>query len=66
MPRGLLHPADILVPIFSFAYCALGLMLILNSIQISNVWSQAYHLSLTQMLDNYFNLPGFVGYLPWG
>jgi hypothetical protein len=54
------------VPIFSFAYCGLGLMLILNSIQISNIWSQAYHLSLTQMLDNYFNLPGFVGYLPWG
>lgn len=41
-------------------------MLILNSIKISTMWSQAYHLSLTELLDDYFNLSGFVGYFPYG
>jgi len=54
------------VPIFSFAYCGLGIMLILNSIRISNLWSQAYHLTLIEMLNSYYNLGGFVGYLPYG
>ena len=57
---------DILVPLFSFAYCGLGIMLILNSIKISTLWSQAYHLSLTEALDHYYKLPGFVGYFPYG
>eukprot|EP01032_Pedospumella_encystans_P007663 gene7663-9168_t len=61
-----LEYADILVPIFSFSYCGLGLMLILNSVRISNLWSQAYHLTLIEMLNGYYNLNGFVGYFPYG
>lgn len=62
----LMVTTDILVPIFSFAYCGLGMMLILNSIRISHLWSQAYHHKLTEMLDTYFDLSGFTGYLPYG
>ena len=54
------------MPLFSFAYCGLGIVLILNSLRISTMWSQAYHLTLTQMLDDYYKLPGFVGYLTYG
>jgi hypothetical protein len=54
------------VPLFSFAYCGLGMMLIMCSIKISTVWSQAYHLTLTGLLDVYYNLPGYVGYVPYG
>lgn len=42
------------------------MMLILNSIQISTVWSQAYHLGLSEMLVTYYSMPGFVGYFPYG
>ena len=40
--------------------------MILNSVQISNLWSQAYHLTLIEMLNGYYNLNGFVGYFPYG
>ena len=54
------------MPIFSFSYCGLGLMLILTSIRISSVWSQAYHLELVEMLDGYYDLNGLVGFFPYG
>lgn len=58
--------ADMVVNLFSFSYCGLGVMLILNSVQISNMWSQAYHLTMIEMLSDYYNLKGFVGYFPYG
>lgn len=57
---------DMVVNLFSFSYCGLGLMLVLNSVRISNMWSQAYHLTLIEMLNSYYNLNGFVGYFPYG
>ena len=51
---------DILVPLFSFAYCGLGIMLILIML------SQAYHLSPIEALDHYYKLPSFIGYFPYG
>ena len=51
---------DILVPLFSFAYCGLGIMLILIML------SQAYHLSPIEALDHNYKLPSFIGYFPYG
>lgn len=50
-----LEYADLIVPIFSFVYCFLGLGLITFSIHLCNVWSKAYHLKLLELLDEYFD-----------
>jgi hypothetical protein len=42
------------------------MVLILTSIKVSAMWSQAYHMKLRELLDTYFDQPGFVGYLPFG
>lgn len=57
---------DILVPIFSFSYCFMGMLLIIASVQISNIWSQAYHLTLSEMLFSYYDSSGFVGHFTYG
>lgn len=66
LSRRFIPAADVLIPLFSFAYCGLGIMLILVSIRISSSWSQAHHHKLVELLDSFYNLPGLVGYLPYG
>ncbi len=48
-------PPDLLVPIFSFSYCGIGLILIIMSIRQCDSWSKAYHLKLLDVLDVYFD-----------
>lgn len=48
-------PADLVVPIFSFSYCGIGLVLIVMSIRQCDAWSKAYHLKLLEVLDEYFD-----------
>lgn len=46
--------ADLLVPIFSFTYCGIGLLLIIMSMWQSKVWSNAHNLHVLEILDNYY------------
>jgi hypothetical protein len=43
------------VPIFSFAYCGLGLILIALSVHQCDLWSKAYHMKLLELLDEFFD-----------
>eukprot|EP01031_Cornospumella_fuschlensis_P043472 gene43472-53150_t len=50
-----LEYADILVPMFSFSYCFIGLLLIACSVRQCDIWGKAYHLKLLEMLDGYLD-----------
>lgn len=50
-----LEYADILVPLFSFSYCALGLVLIVKTVRQCDAWSKAYHVKLMELLDDYLD-----------
>ncbi|RYG94396.1 hypothetical protein EON65_57560, partial [archaeon] len=50
-----LEYADILVPMFSFSYCLIGLLLIACSVRQCDIWGKAYHLKLLEMLDGYLD-----------
>ena len=45
--------ADLLVPIFSFCYCGIGIILIMSSLRQCSLWSKAYHLHLIELLDEF-------------
>lgn len=47
--------ADLLVPIFSFCYSGIGLVLIVFSIRQSDVWCKAYHITIIELLSKYLN-----------
>jgi hypothetical protein len=51
-----LEYADLFVPIVSFVFCAQGLFLILISIQQCSLWSKAFHLTLDEILFEYYNM----------
>ena len=50
---GALNYADLIVPIFSFCYCGIGIMLIISSLRQCNLWSKSYHLQLIELLDEF-------------
>ena len=45
--------ADLLIPIFSFCYCAIGFTLIISSLNQSHLWSKAYYVQLVELLDEF-------------
>ena len=45
--------ADLIVPIFSFCYCGIGIMLIISSLQQCNLWRKSYYLQLIELLDEF-------------
>lgn len=47
--------AEILVPLISFAYCGLGLILVLISLEQCFAWSRAHNLKTLELLDDYLN-----------
>jgi len=48
-----LNYADLIIPIFSFCYCGIGLLLIVSSLKQCDIWSKAYHLHLIELLDEF-------------
>lgn len=48
-----LHFADLIVPIFSFCFCGIGVLLIVSSLRQCNVWSKAYRLHMLGILDEF-------------
>jgi hypothetical protein len=46
---------DLVVPVFSFIYCALGIILIALSVHQCGIWSKAYHMKLLELLDDFFD-----------
>jgi hypothetical protein len=51
-----LEYADLFIPIVSFVFCAQGLFLILISIQQCSLWSKAFHLTLDEILFEFYNM----------
>lgn len=47
--------SDLVVPIFSFVYCFIGLILISMSVRQCDLWSKAYHMKLLELLDEFFD-----------
>ena len=47
--------ADILVPLFSFCNCFIGVFLILMSVRQCNIWSKSIHIKLDQLIDEFFD-----------
>ena len=45
---------DLIVPIFSFTHCFLGLLLIVMTFRQNSIWSKAFHLTIEELLDMYF------------
>ena len=58
-----LEYADLVVPVFSFTYCFIGMLLIFISVRNCDMWSKAYHLKLLELLDDYFASVGTVSFL---
>ena len=48
-----LNFADLLIPIFSFCYCAVGCILIISSLQQCSLWSRACYVQLIELLDEF-------------
>lgn len=55
-----LEYAEILIPVFSFSYSGIGLIIIFHSIKHVNLWCKAYHSTLLDVLDLYFTTPDNV------
>lgn len=51
-----LEYADLLVPIFSLSYCAIGAGLIIMSMRHSYIWRRAHHLHIYEILSDPNNL----------
>jgi hypothetical protein len=47
--------AEILVPLISFSYCGLGLVLVLISLEQCFAWSRAHNLKTLEVLDDYLS-----------
>ena len=45
--------ADLLIPIFSFCYCAIGFILIVSSLRQCNIWSKSFNVQLIELLDEF-------------
>ena len=45
-----LEYADILIPITSFFFCIMGLVLVVSSMKTRNYWSKAFHLKVDELL----------------
>eukprot|EP01039_Chlorochromonas_danica_P002448 gene2448-2683_t len=50
-----LEYADILIPLFSFSYCVMGVALIFKTVRQCDAWSKGYHVTLLELLDDYFD-----------
>eukprot|EP01038_Epipyxis_sp_PR26KG_P014670 gene14670-19708_t len=50
-----LEYSDILVPIFAFCYCGIGLIQIYLSVRQCDAWSKAYHMKLMEVLDEFYD-----------
>lgn len=46
--------ADLIIPIFSFCFCAIGVILIVSSLRQCDLWSKSYHHHLVELLDELF------------
>jgi hypothetical protein len=46
--------AEILVPLIAFSYCAIGVLIILISLQQCYAWSRANNLKSMEIMDDYF------------
>eukprot|EP01038_Epipyxis_sp_PR26KG_P004478 gene4478-6329_t len=61
-----LEYADVLVPIFSFCNCAIGLLLIYSASKQCEIWGKAYYLELSEMLDGFYSVHETISYrLTW-
>jgi hypothetical protein len=47
--------ADLLIPISSFTYCAIGAAVITSSVKQCLVWSKSYHMKVIELLDEFFD-----------
>lgn len=45
--------AEILIPILSFCYCGIGVLLIIMALRQCDLWSKAYNLKLIELVDVY-------------
>jgi hypothetical protein len=64
-----LEYSDLIVPIFSFIYCGLGVLLIIVSMKACYHWRKAYHIPLLDLLNSFYDtmlsyLSPFVYFLP--
>lgn len=50
-----LEYSDILVPIYTFSSCALGIILVIASMNQISVWHKAFYLHLDEILMEYYN-----------
>ena len=49
-----LEYADLLVPIVAIVFCIEGLLLILMTLKVTNIWGRGYHLLLEELLDKFY------------
>ena len=47
---------DLFIPLVSFCFCIQGLFLILMSIRQCSLWSKAFHLTLDEILFEYYSI----------
>lgn len=48
-----LEYAELLIPILSFCYCGIGILLIIMALRQCDLWSKAYNLKLIELIDDY-------------